>query len=152
MSEDRTPEQVYNEFWKDLVEVDGKVDMNKVKAELADYSFILDQVPKVYGHVTGGLLSKPNYPAGTVITQADDHMTQVYEDNVADEINCHLDQKMTLQQVLEELDEWRHFASKLVGVPMTRDPEEGSPVFIKYQDEAKQIIEKTKPKTEEVTG
>ena len=41
--------------------------------DLKDYHFILEQVPKVYMHVTGGLLSKTNYVADVVISSSDDH-------------------------------------------------------------------------------
>jgi len=35
--------------------------------ELSDYAFLLDQIPKVYCHITGGRLSKTNYHAHAVI-------------------------------------------------------------------------------------
>ena len=51
----------------------------QVQAELTDYHFLLEQVPKVYDHVTGGLLSKTNYHASTVIAFSDDHFTKLAE-------------------------------------------------------------------------
>lgn len=64
---DHTPEQEYDDFWKDLVEVDGVVNMDLVKNELSDYSFLMKEVPKVYMEVTNNTLSKPNYFAHEVI-------------------------------------------------------------------------------------
>lgn len=62
-------EKKFQEFWKDIVcNDDGTLNPVAVKNELSDYSFILDQVPKVYSEVTGGRLSYPNYEAETVIT------------------------------------------------------------------------------------
>jgi hypothetical protein len=61
-----------------------KLTTEKVGAELSDYHFILGEVPKVYDHVTGGLLSKPNYHANVVIAAADDHVTRLVRDELAD--------------------------------------------------------------------
>jgi len=119
---DKTPEQVYDEFWKEIIEPNGVVDMAAVKKELYDYAFVLDQVPKVYMHVTGGAMSKPNYYAGDVIREADDHATEVYEDNVADEIECYLGRKITLAAALKELDEWRTLGNKFM--PQIKDTNE----------------------------
>lgn len=52
--------KTYRDFWADLVETDGKLDLDKVARELSDYSFLMHEVPKVYDHVSGGMISKPN--------------------------------------------------------------------------------------------
>ena len=66
---DNKVEQVFQEFWADIVcNEDGSINMEQVKKELSDYSFMLDEVPKVYSEVTGGLLSKPNYYAESVLS------------------------------------------------------------------------------------
>jgi len=64
--------KTYREFWKPLVETDGKLDQDKVMRELHDYHFLIDQVPKVYGHVSGNKISKPNTYAFEVINAHDD--------------------------------------------------------------------------------
>lgn len=69
MKKETTVEEVYNEFWKGIVEVDGVVDMQAVKNELSDFSHMLDQVPKVYMEVTRGRISKPNTYASAVISE-----------------------------------------------------------------------------------
>jgi hypothetical protein len=45
-----------------------------VNNELADYEFLLENVPKVYQEISGGLLSYPNYPASVVISKYNDHI------------------------------------------------------------------------------
>lgn len=64
--------ETYEKFWKGLVETDGKLDLDKVMRELHDYSFMMDEVPKVYDHVSGGVISKPNTHAFEVINRHDD--------------------------------------------------------------------------------
>lgn len=62
-------ERVYQDFWKEIIcDKDGKVDIEQVKKELCDYYKILQEVPKVYSEVTGGVLSKPLYDAETVLS------------------------------------------------------------------------------------
>jgi hypothetical protein len=62
-------EEVFQEFWAEIVcNEDGSINIDQVKKELSDYSFMLDEVPKVYCEVTGGLLSKPNYYAESVLS------------------------------------------------------------------------------------
>lgn len=62
-------EKEFQEFWKDIVcNEDGTLNPIAVKNELRDFSFMLEQVPKVYSEVTGGRLSYPTYEAETVLT------------------------------------------------------------------------------------
>lgn len=78
-------EQVYDEFWKDIVEnPDGTLDVDAVKRELADFRHMIREVPLVYDHVTGGMLSKPNYYASSVISAADEYTERLIEEALAD--------------------------------------------------------------------
>lgn len=61
--------KTYNEFWKDIVEKDGKLNKDQIMRELSDFSFMLDQVPKVYCEVSGGMISKTNTYAYEVIEE-----------------------------------------------------------------------------------
>ena len=62
-------EQVYQDFWKEIIcDKYGNIDMEQVKNELRDYYKMLQEVPKVYCEVTGGMLSKPLYDAETVLS------------------------------------------------------------------------------------
>jgi len=112
--QDKSPEEIYEDFWKHLVEYDGVLNKDSVMNELADYHYLLDQIPNVYEHVTGGELSKVMYPSDTVIRLADDHLNATVEDFVEDAIKCQLDQDLTLEDVLDELEDWRSLASQLI--------------------------------------
>ncbi len=69
---DKSTEKIFNDFWKSLVcqETPNANFLNEaaVKNELADYHFIIEQLPQVYSAVTGGTLSKHMYKADTVIS------------------------------------------------------------------------------------
>ena len=66
-----TAQKVFDEFWKPLVSQSEPnanfLNENAVKNELADYYFLMKQVPRIYSTVTGGVLSKTGYEADTVI-------------------------------------------------------------------------------------
>jgi len=77
MSELKSHEEVYDDFWKDIVEnPDGTLNMDQLKRELAEWKFAMGEVAKVYCHVTGGQLSKPMYYAKDVIEFAEDYISQ----------------------------------------------------------------------------
>ena len=77
-------EEIYDIFWKDIVEVDGVLDMDQLKKELDDFHMVMEQVPSVYCHITDGQLSKCNYSARDVIQIAEDteenHIQEVITD------------------------------------------------------------------------
>lgn len=74
-------EKTWQEFWKPLVcDDNGYPDLEQIKKELADYKFLLDNVPKVYDYVTDGKLTKPNYPSEVVISAAADVYSKVLEE------------------------------------------------------------------------
>ncbi len=86
MKEQADYEKKFEEDWKELVcKEDGVLDKDKVMRELHDYSVLLENVPKVYCHITGGKISKPNTFASVVIAEADDSYSneEVMEDSVA---------------------------------------------------------------------
>lgn len=63
---------------------DGAPTAADVGNELADYAMILDNVGKVYCHVTGGRISKANTLASAVIAVSDDYFTELVEEAVKD--------------------------------------------------------------------
>lgn len=75
-SADAIVEENWKNFWAPICCPDGKLDMLQVKRELHDYSIALTQVPRVYDHITGGRLTKPNSAADYVIAEADQHYTK----------------------------------------------------------------------------
>lgn len=66
-------EQVYEEFWKDIIEPNGQIDMDALKRELFDYWTFMNEASKVYYAVTGGRISKVNTNADTVINEIEDY-------------------------------------------------------------------------------
>ena len=73
-------EQTYEEHWKELIEPDGKLDMDALKRELHDYWVALENVGEVYCHITGNRISKPNTLAGVVIDEADARYERLRDD------------------------------------------------------------------------
>lgn len=73
-----------SDFWRSAFP-DGMT-AEQVCAELADYHFLLEQVPKVYDAVTGGLLTKTNYEASTIIAAFEDHLNERVEEAVQEAI------------------------------------------------------------------
>ena len=63
-------EKKFREFWLPLITTGGKLDIKKVKNELYDWDYVMQQVPLVYEHIAG--LSKIMYPANVIIDQHDD--------------------------------------------------------------------------------
>lgn len=76
-------QELWETFWKPLVTKDGELDLEQIKKELYDFHFIMQQVPKVYTHITGNKLSKLMYRAETVIRMADEYYEDLYETNEA---------------------------------------------------------------------
>ena len=75
-------EKASGEFWRGVFsDATDKSEREKIADELSDYRFMLDQVPAVYMHITGGLLSKPNYHAHAVIAAADDYESRCREED-----------------------------------------------------------------------
>lgn len=72
-------EQIYREFWQDIIEKDGQVNMDQAKRELYDFLILMDNARKVYYHVTGGKLSKTNYDAQVICDEADENYRKLHE-------------------------------------------------------------------------
>lgn len=74
-------EQTFEEFWREIVcNEDGSLNVDQVKRELHDYRTTLKNVPLVYDHVSGGMVSKPNTDAVHVIQFADEHYERMHAD------------------------------------------------------------------------
>lgn len=77
----RTPDnRESDEFWDSIFTEDYPLTKENVYKELKDYYYILKQLPSVYCEVTGGRLSKLNYPAESVIQAHNDYIRTIEED------------------------------------------------------------------------
>lgn len=74
---DEEVEQVYGTFWKEIVESNGELDLAQVKKELHDFHIMIEEVPKVYMHVTGSQVSKHLTDSEVVCSLADDHYREI---------------------------------------------------------------------------
>lgn len=82
----KTVEEEYNDFWKDIVEnPDGSLNVEQVKKELSDYSFLLHGIPLIYGEVTGGMEGEPNTMPEAVIRRFNDHVTKLLDEAIEEE-------------------------------------------------------------------
>lgn len=87
MNNKRDYQKEWEDFWKDICTDDnGNLNLDQVKRELSDYSFILEQLPTIYCHITGDTLSKPFYDAKTIINLADEHYQNHYYEIISDDL------------------------------------------------------------------
>lgn len=77
-------EQEFQEWlvYIDIRNPDGSLNEEAVMNELRDYSFILDQVSKVYSYVTNGLASKPNIYAFEIQSLFDEYVDSIVNEAV----------------------------------------------------------------------
>lgn len=70
-----------DQFWKevltDVAAEQGLSMAEAIRRELHDYKFIMDNMPQILEHATGGKLSKLMYPADVVCAEIDDHINSV---------------------------------------------------------------------------
>lgn len=92
------------EFWGEIYE-DGMT-IEDVNNELKDFEYMIEQVPKVYMEVTGGLLSKPNYPADTVIQEYYKYIELRYTESIIDDFK-------ESEDYVELLEDYLHFRNVL---------------------------------------
>ena len=98
------------QFWKPLIYTNGKIDEKKVMNELADFYFIMKEVPKVYLEITGGLLSKLKYPAETVLSEF--HEKFLDKEITKDDVEMMVEESKTLDELKDILEEYFEFLPK----------------------------------------
>lgn len=84
MRPEQDPEEVYEQFWKDLVEVDGEVNLEQVKKELSDFKWAMDNVPIVYGEITGYATSNIRVIPSQIISLADESYEKNFRSDLED--------------------------------------------------------------------
>ena len=82
----------------------GKLDEKAVLKEICDYDFILKEVPKVYCEITGGSLSKLNYPAEVVLREFNERFWD--KKAIVDDIKEMIKSAKTLKELKEELENY----------------------------------------------
>ena len=83
---------------------DGKLDEEAVLKEISDYDFVLNEVPKVYCEITGGLLSKLTYPANVVLAEFNERFWDKVI--ITDDIKEMIKSAKTLEELKEELESY----------------------------------------------
>jgi len=90
MSSDLDYNEIYKEFWAPLLEnPDGTLNLDAVKRELHDYHYLMGAASRVYGHVTGGMVSKTNTLPSAVISVHDDHVQELVDQAIEDFVKDH---------------------------------------------------------------
>ncbi len=79
---------IYDEYWKGIIEPGGKFSKDQMMRELADFHFLIKNVPKVYDHATGGQYSKPMYRAEAMMAVIDDFMQKTCEEHHQEECDA----------------------------------------------------------------
>ena len=72
-----------NEFWRGVYP--NGMTLENIVNELQDFEVMIHNVPKVYCHVTGGLVSKHLTDAEVVISLHDEHVTKLVDEALAEE-------------------------------------------------------------------
>ena len=90
-------DDVYEEFWKSIIEPDGEIDFEQVKKELFDYWVVIHEVSKAYCEITNGKFSKPNTAAEYIIEAVEEYYERLDDAMIAlREVYDTLDQEVTM--------------------------------------------------------
>ncbi len=74
-------EKEYEDFWKDIIEnKDGSINLDQLKRELFDYSYLINNIPKLYDEITGSCISKPNTHIKHVIQKVNERISDAYQE------------------------------------------------------------------------
>ena len=87
MDKQVTVNSVYNDFWKPILfsdGMDGMIDVDQLKKELYDFWVLMDNVSKVYCHVTGNQISKPLTDVDVVISVVDEYYNEICLEHIED--------------------------------------------------------------------
>jgi len=72
------------DFWNNWVYPDGAT-AEEIQDELSDYFMMINEVAKVYGHITGGRISKPNTKAFEVIGEYENRVSEMIDEAIKNE-------------------------------------------------------------------
>lgn len=71
------------DFWTNWVYPEGATP-DLIQNELTDYRMVMDTATKVYDHVTGGRISKPNTHANVIIGEADARISDAINEAISE--------------------------------------------------------------------
>jgi hypothetical protein len=109
-----TVEAEWESLWKSIVtNKDGTVNLEQLKKELYDFSFVMEQVAKVYCHITGNRMSKVTYYADDVIRQADDYYKECHEKDTEKDKVCTVNAEFL--GTFASFEQWVSKASSWIG-------------------------------------
>ena len=108
----------YDKFWRDIIEPHGVIEWDCVLRELHDYAMLLEEVPKVYNHITAGRISKPNTLASGVIAEADEVAERQCREDLLDDLG--IDPDLPLNTLRRRL----LWGERLEGARMSGPPTE----------------------------
>lgn len=73
-------EACYEEFWKDIVEKGGILNVDQIKKELFDFHRLITNTSRVYDYLTDGAVSKPLTDPSVVCSLVDEHYKEMYSE------------------------------------------------------------------------
>jgi hypothetical protein len=80
MSKGLTPEEHYNQFWKEIVEnPDGSINKEQLMLELMDFSEMIGRMSSLACNISNGVLSYPTYSIDTMIEFHNNTIEETYE-------------------------------------------------------------------------
>lgn len=101
--------EVYNKFWKPIVERKGKINKKQLMRELWDWHYQMEQIPIIECEITGGALSKIGYSAEQVLGLYREDLEENYlhkSTTIDDVTNTLKDKTLTDKEKLIEIQEY----------------------------------------------
>jgi hypothetical protein len=93
-------------FWNEIIRnPDGTLNEEQIMNEFHDMYFMIKEVPKVYSAVTGGMLSKPNYYAESVLQCHEEYIEELMAEARREAVLLALDMQKaghTRSEILKE--------------------------------------------------
>jgi hypothetical protein len=107
MENERTPDELWKDFWKDTVcNDDGSVNIDQLKLELADFSMLLHNAAIVYCEATHGIISKVETCADIVVDVMNEQNDEFYFSIYQDDVKEILEFGFTPEEKIEEIKKY----------------------------------------------
>lgn len=106
MKNEKTYQEQYNDFWKDIVEnEDGTLNKDQVMRELSDYSMVMDNCARAFALMTNGAISKQN----TMFFEVEGIFNSIFieKELAADDlINTYLTKDMSYDEIIAAIKDY----------------------------------------------